>query len=220
MLVGAIMSTTFVRCRHMGHLLRKGGIAADQLDAAGSVLSGQLAKGLTPGAEAFEQIGVENARPLLRAGHDEAVVVTQRPEAAEIGRAKRGRVFLHKDGFAGCGLQARAGGRIEALRPVVPDEAKLRILPGELQGDVGGRIGGAVIDDEDFEAAGQVGEQVKEPFDTFGKCALGIAHRKDKSERIFGHSLSFGRGGGAEVDGGWIGSQSVGLRLAVRRIGL
>jgi hypothetical protein len=178
-------------------------IASDHLNAAGAGALGKIAQSLAPGGESVENFIIDQAGPLLRTGHDDAAIVPQRPEAAKHRRADGGAVFLHEERTAASAGQAGFHGAIAAAGLGMANQRELRVLASHFASQIDRVIGRAVIDHDDFELRGEVGQQIEEILYLRRQGRLRIADRQNDAERIV-HAKKLRTRGERRAAGKWI----------------
>jgi len=154
------------------------------LNAAAAGALGQISQRLAPGGQSIQDLFIDQARPLLGAGHHNAAIVPQRPESAEHRRADGGTVFLHEERASSGAGQAGFHGAVAASGLGMADQSELRVLPGHFAHQIHRVVGGAVIDHHDFELRGEVGKQVEEIVHLRRESRLRIADGQNDAERV------------------------------------
>jgi DNA transformation protein len=174
------------------------GAAADHVDCgAGVRFIGMLLECLAPGRETVEQFGADVERLRRRAGHDQLLILPHFPQSAEVVTADGGLLILHEDDLAAGLFETDADGLLSAAMDRVAQRADLREFAREVLGDVEGVVGRAIIDNEDFESLGQLGDELEPTSDLPGQRRLTVAHGEDQAQGVVqeGPRLRRGHGG-------------------------
>ncbi len=118
-------------------------------------------------------------------GQHQAALAAQRPELPQVVRVDAAILVAHDQDFAVGRIEARLHDFGQAQAERVPHRANLRIEQRHLPRHVGRVVGRAVVDDQQFEAVGELGQQFEQRRDVVFQAELSIEDRQQYAHGRF-----------------------------------